>query len=342
MIALLSCIQQGRAAIMDRTYVRSIERGWRMSSLMFEQPSLLRDSSVMDGGASEDQVGRLRLAIMATRPGSGGPRHIASRLRSYGSAVLAERFASLGAADAEAIDQDARRLAEGGIRAALLTDRDYPVLLSASSAAPPALFYKGRIDLLSAPGVGMCGSRLASADGLRAARECSAAVVATGHTVVSGYARGVDAESHLGALESGGRTLVVLAEGITQFRVKRGDLARCWDGDRVTVISQFSPSQPWHAGTAMARNEVIVRLSRALVVIEAGDKGGTLNAGMRALDIGRPVFALEFHKGAQAGYQALLQRGAVTIRDDQDLLAALAALSGQAAPNLQLPLTYDS
>jgi DNA processing protein len=312
-----------------------------MTGLMFEQPSLLRDSRVMDGGASEDPVARLRLAIMATRPGSGGPRRIASRLRSHGSAVLTERYASLGQSDAEAIDQDARRLAAGGVRAALLTDRDYPALLSASSAAPPALFYKGPIDLLAAPGVGISGSRLASADGLRAARACGAAVVETGHAVVSGYAKGVDTESHLGALESGGRTLVVLAEGIAQFRVKRGELARHWDNGRVTVISQFSPSQPWRAGTAMARNEVIVRLSRALVVVEAGDKGGTLNAAMRALDIGRPVFALEFRDGTQAGYQALLQGGAVAIRGDQDLPAALAGLSGQAAPNLQLPLTYD-
>jgi hypothetical protein len=94
--------------------------------------------------------------------------------------------------------------------------------------------------------------------------------VATQHglTVVSGYARGVDRIAHVSALSSGGSTVIVLPEGINHFRVKPGPVADVWDKERVLVLSQFSPSRPWSAGNAMARNNAIIGLSLALVVVQ--------------------------------------------------------------------------
>ena len=115
-----------------------------------------------------------------------------------------------------------------------------------------------------------------------------------GLTVVSGYARGVDTVTHVSALASGGSTVIVLPEGINHFRVKRGPVADVWSEERVLVVSQFPQGRPWSAGNAMTRNNVIIGLSLALIVVEASEKGGTLAAGTKALQLNKPVLALEF------------------------------------------------
>jgi DNA processing protein len=143
-----------------------------------------------------------------------------------------------------------------------------------------------------------------------------------GLTVVSGYARGVDTTAHVSALSSGGSTVIVLPEGINHFRVKRGPVADVWDEERVLVVSQFSPGRPWSAGTAMARNKVIIGLSLALVVVEASDKGGTLAAGTKALQLNKPVFALEFAVNPR-GNAELIRHGAISIRSRVELRAQL-------------------
>jgi DNA processing protein len=176
----------------------------------------------------------------------------------------------------------------------------------------------GAADLLTAQGIGMCGSRNASDEGLRAAVACGEVATQQGLTVISGYARGVDTATHVSALSSGGNTVVVLPEGITHFRVKRGPVADVWNEERALVVSQFSPDRPWSAGNAMARNNVIIGLSLALVVVEASEKGGTLAAGAKALQLNKPVLALEFAKNP-GGNAELIRQGAISIRNRAEL-----------------------
>ena len=180
---------------------------------------------------------------------------------------------------ADAITED---LLARDIGVTLLGDADYPARLLDLRSPPSFLFWWGNYDLLERRGVGMCGSRDASERGLGYARLFGQAVVQRGLQVISGYARGVDTETHLGALEAGGATVIVLAEGITHFRKKRVFRSTPFDGCNVLALSQFPPSQPWTAGAAMTRNGVIAALSHALLVIEARERGGTLNAGMQA------------------------------------------------------------
>jgi DNA processing protein len=176
----------------------------------------------------------------------------------------------------------------------------------------------GAADLLTAQGIGMCGSRNASDEGLRAAVACGEVATQQGLTVISGYARGVDTATHVSALSSGGNTVVVLPEGINHFRVKRGPVADVWNEERALVVSQFSPDRPWSAGNAMARNNVIIGLSLALVVVEASEKGGTLAAGAKALQLNKPVLALEFAKNP-GGNAELIRQGAISIRNRAEL-----------------------
>jgi DNA processing protein len=206
----------------------------------------------------------------------------------------------------------------------------YPTTLASLRNAPIALFTKGNSELLHAPGVGMCGSRNASPRGLSAAAGCGEEVAGQRLAIVSGYAKGVDTETHLAALRTGGSTVIVLAEGIGGFRQKRAFDEVGLDPDRVLVVSQFPPTQRWTAGAAMTRNGVIAGLGLALVVIEAGEKGGTLNAGSQALRMQRPVLALEFESmDTPAGNQLLIRDGAMPVRSRADLRRALEVLRGR-------------
>lgn len=223
----------------------------------------------------------------------------------------------------KAVSELAERLRDDRTKILLAEDAQWPRQVNALPAAPAYLFARGNQELLRAPAVGMCGSRHATERGLDAARMCGKTVAARGWHVVSGYAKGVDTETHLAALSGGGNTVIVLAEGILHFRRKRAFDGLPFNSKTVLVLSQFPPTQRWTAGAAMTRNGLIVTLGGSLVVIEAGETGGTLNAGRQALKLGRPVFALEFSDGPRKGNQALIHDGAQALRTPRQLCAAL-------------------
>lgn len=268
-----------------------------------------------------DQITRLKLATAGSRYGHGDVR-LAKRAREIGPAAYAEVLDSLSRADLDHVTAEAEALGERGVSAALLGSNEYPESLRETRSAPPFLFYMGSSDLLNAPGIGVCGSRNATEEGLRAAVACGEVAAHHRLAVVSGYARGVDMATHVSALTAGGTTVIVLPEGITHFRVKRGAFTDVWDPSHVLVVSQFAPTRPWSASAAMARNAVIIGLSLALIVVEASEKGGTLAAGMKALDLNRRVITLEFTK-TPPGNAVLLLRGAVPARNRAELSSHL-------------------
>lgn len=228
----------------------------------------------------------------------------------------------------ESVLKESEELHLKGIYAVNAGDRDFPhSLIVNSKPIVPTLFCLGDRGLLTTAGAGMCGSRRASPLGLKAAHACGEEVSQRGLTVISGYAKGVDTATHLAALDNGGKTVIVLAEGINGFRIKK-DFTEKFDPNRVLVVSQFRPSQPWAAYAAMARNHVIFGLGKSLVVIEAGDKGGTLAAGKDALKRGRPVLALNFGKDTPAGNKILIETGAKPINSRIELGVALDNVKG--------------
>jgi DNA processing protein len=228
--------------------------------------------------------------------------------------------------DRDRVRELAEELDRRQIRMLLPIDPEWPDELNDLPAPPVYLFAWGSLDLLRGGGIGMCGSRTASDRGLEAARVCGREVARHDLHVVSGYARGVDTVTHLAALEHGAGTVIVLAEGILHFRVKRVFREVGLSSENVLVLSQFPPRQRWTAGAAMTRNGVICALGRALVVVEAGERGGTLNAGRQALGIGRPVFALQFGDDAPVGNRSLFDEGARCLKTTGQLRAALQAL----------------
>lgn len=283
-----------------------------------------------------DQLTRLTLAVAGSRYGHGDAR-LARRAREVGLTAFSDVLDGLDRADLDRVSAEAEALGERGVLVSLLGSDEYPPSLGEIRNAPPVLFYIGPSELLNVPGIGMCGSRNATEEGLKATAACGEVAARQGLAVVSGYARGVDMAAHTAALSAGGTTVIVLPEGIDHFRVKRGFFADVWDPERALIVSQFAPTRPWSAGTAMTRNGVIIGLSLALIVVEASEKGGTLSAGTTALDLNRRVITLEFAQ-TPPGNSVLLRRGAVPAHNRVELSNRLAQVLSNPGGN-QLLIT---
>ena len=162
----------------------------------------------------------------------------------------------------------------------------------------PILFVKGEKKRLMSDSITIVGARDVSDTGIRMTRHLSDEFVGKGINIVSGYAKGVDTEAHLSALEAGGTTTVVLSDGIKQLRQKSAFKKFNWDRDVLTV-SQFDPDTKWSAWNSIERNQLVCALSKAVVVIESGPErdtqgkmSGTFITAKTALDLNLPLFVL--------------------------------------------------
>ena len=164
---------------------------------------------------------------------------------------------------------------------------------------PPPLFIKGQQKLLTSEGAAIVGSRNVSDTGISIARKFAGQLASAELNIVSGYAKGVDSEAHLGALAAGGTTTIVLPCGIKKLYQKTAFKAFDWQR-QVLVVSQFDPDARWSARNAMARNKLVCALSKAVVVIESGPErdsqgkmSGTFNTAKTAMRMGLPLFVLD-------------------------------------------------
>lgn len=176
-------------------------------------------------------------------------------------------------------------------------DPEYPRQLKATlgNQCPPVLFAKGNLDLLFTNSVGFCGSRKVSNKGLSITEKCACQLVERGITVVSGYASGTDMAAHVSAMENGGNTVFVLAEGIFRSSQKQ-NVRDLLTGKNHVFISKYLPDQVWNVGNAMKRNSIIIGLSKAMILVESGKTGGTFAAGEESLSRGIPLFVVDYEK----------------------------------------------
>jgi DNA processing protein len=242
------------------------------------------------------------------------------RLRA-GDPELAERAALLRSKAGEIRD----RAAECGIFALAWNDPRFPPQLLAIADCPPALWYRGAIDTLDAPLVAIVGSRAATAVALETATRLAAGLAARGVVVVSGLARGVDSAAHRGALHHDGRTVAVLGSGVDViYPPEHADLAAEIASDGV-IVSEYPPETPPLPFHFPLRNRIISGLSRAIVVIEASEKSGSLITASWALQQGRDVMAVPGNvlSGRNRGGHALIRDGAKIVESADDIVTEL-------------------
>ena len=171
------------------------------------------------------------------------------------------------------------------------------------------------------PGVALVGSRQATFAGLEAARRIGADLGRRGVTVVSGFALGVDAAAHRGCLAAGGQTVAVLGFGLAVDYPRSHRGLRTEVSLRGALVSEYTAWDGPRAWHFPHRNRIIAALSRAVVVVEAGEKSGALSTARWAADLGREVLAVPGSILGQAnrGSNRLLRDGARPYLDVSDL-----------------------
>ena len=203
----------------------------------------------------------------------------------------------------------------------------YPQALMDIPDAPPILWVLGDIELLNRPAVGLVGARNASSLGARMARRLGQGIAEAGFTVVSGLARGIDAAAHEAALGFDGRTIAVMAGGIDVIYPAENDGLARQIADLGCRVSEHPPGLEPQARHFPLRNRIIAGLGRAVVVVEAAAKSGSLITAKSALDYGREVMAVPGHPfdARASGCNMLIRDGAVLVRGAADVLEALGA-----------------
>jgi DNA processing protein len=271
---------------------------------------------------------KARLAA-AARDGSAGDTAAA---RMFTRVMLEELARDLGAAPpdvagqvAGALEQAAAcmaRASAGGFGLAVLTDAAYPGWLRHIFDPPVALWVAGRVEVLGGPSVAVVGSRDATPAGLLVARRLGRGLAESGLCVVSGLARGVDGAAHEGALDAGGRTVAVLGCGVdVVYPRQHGGLAEAV-ARAGAVVSELPPGSPPLPRHFPLRNRVISGLSRAVVVVEASERSGSLITARMALEQGRDVLAVPggIASGRHRGCHALIKDGARLVETVEDVL----------------------
>lgn len=203
----------------------------------------------------------------------------------------------------------------------------YPRALYDVPDAPPLLWAYGDVSLLQKPQIAMVGARNASSLGTRMAKRLAKDLGTDGFVIVSGMARGVDAAAHGAALKSG--TIAVFAGGIDIiYPAENTDLAR-----QIATQGLILSEQPMGLAPRSrhfpARNRIISGLSKAVLVVEAAAKSGSLITARNALDQGRDVMAVPGHpiETRASGCNLLIRDGATLIRSAADVLEALAPIA---------------
>ena len=213
-----------------------------------------------------------------------------------------------------------------------LGNAEYPRLLAEISDPPACIWIRGNRTLLSRLTVAVIGARAASQEGLIAAGEIAMDLARAGVVVVSGLARGIDSAAHQGALDGGGATIAVLGTGLdVVYPAENAALSEriATGGLLVTEFAPGSHPEDWHFPR---RNRIISGLSKAVVVVEAREKSGSLITARLAADQGRDVMAVPgtIVGGRNRGANALLRDGAKLVESAVDILQELGIDSGAA------------
>lgn len=216
-----------------------------------------------------------------------------------------------------------RRLCAEGIRFVLPSDNEYPDHLKTISDPPFALFCRGT-HIPTVLSIGVVGTRACTPYGLRAIRMIIPPLAEQGIPIISGLALGIDGSAHRCALESGGSTVAVLGGGINDDSIyprQHAGLAEAILQKNGTIISEFPPGTQSLRFHFPLRNRIIAGLSRAILVIEASEKSGSLITARLALEENRDVFTVPgpITSPVSSGNNMLLKFGAIPCTDAKDI-----------------------
>jgi len=201
----------------------------------------------------------------------------------------------------------------------------FPQLLAEIPDPPRVLWIRGDLSVCDKTVVAIVGARKASREGVTAAEAIAGDLARAGVVVASGLARGIDSAAHAGALDAGGATIAVLGTGIDRVYPPENDALFERIAGHGLLMTEFPPGAPPHMGNFPRRNRIISGLSKAVLVVEAAEKSGSLITARLAADQGRDVMAMPglTAGGRNRGAHALLRDGAKLVESAVDILQEL-------------------
>jgi DNA processing protein len=250
------------------------------------------------------------------------PERLGAELGVPAAAVERALAAACDAGRRAAAEQ--ARAERAGARIVTCHEAAYPPLLRHLPLPPAVLYVRGALP--DGPALAIVGSRRAGPYGLEAATLFARALAAAGVAVVSGFARGVDAAAHRGALAAGGVTVAVLGCGV-DVDYPRGHrrLGAALVAGGGAVVSELPCGAEPRAWNFPVRNRIIAALALGTLVVEAAARSGSLITARHALELNRDVLAVPgriFDERAM-GPNTLIAAGAVPARHPRDILETL-------------------
>src|SRR5262249_49060748 len=223
-------------------------------------------------------------------------------------------------------ETELNKIARVGVRLVTRSDPEYPVHLTHLHDPPPFLYVRGSFVSEDLIAIAIVGSRFASSYGKGVARDLARGLAEKGVTIVSGLARGIDAEAHRAALAAGGRTIAVLGSGLDIIYPSEHRTLAVEIPPSGALISEFSLGSKPDAVHFPYRNRVISGLTLGTVVVEATENSGSLITARCALEQNREVFAVPGNVTAHRsrGPHRLIKEGAKLVENIEDVLNEIA------------------
>ncbi len=231
----------------------------------------------------------------------------------------------------KAIDLEAelKRIEKFGCTIITQDDEMYPELLREIYDPPIVLYVKGELKTADHHAIAMVGTRQSTLYGRQSAERLSRQLAASGITVVSGGARGIDSISHEGAMKGGGRTIAVLGTGLDiVYPAENFELFQRI-AEQGAVITQFPFGRKGSKQSFPIRNRIVAGMTQGTIVVEANRKSGALITASLAAEGGRTVFAVpgRIDSPRSAGCHDLIKQGAQLCESAEDVLAEFAMIN---------------
>jgi DNA processing protein len=192
----------------------------------------------------------------------------------------------------------------------------------------PTLFYKGDLEILRRPGISVVGTRNPTPEGVIRARRVTSILVDMGFVIISGLAKGIDTVAHQTALEMGGHTVAILGTPIHKiYPAENRGLAQEIEAKGGLVLSAAAPHEETGRYLFPRRNRLMAMLSRATIIIEAGETSGVIHQAAECQRQQRLLLLLKsLADNPQLSWPAgFIKSGALVVDSPEDLRSRVSA-----------------
>ena len=226
-----------------------------------------------------------------------------------------------------------------------ITKEQYPENLKKILNPPKQLYLIGNKKLLYSNGIAIIGSRKCSKNGKELSRKFSFELAQQGLTIVSGLAKGIDAEAHKGALAAKGKTIAVLGNGLNHiYPIENEGLYNEIIKKDGLIISEYPPETEPTSKQFLERNRIVSGVSLGVLVIEAAKRSGTSVTARLATKQGKKVFAIphEIENIKGKGTNQLIRKGAILVTNTKEIIQEYSFLDYKEICNEKQKIEYSS